>query len=61
MSQLRIDIGCSCASVAESLTASRSLVLIPLPRKAAAISEWRGRYAKYSQKIMERKLSTVSS
>ena len=25
MSQLRIDIGCSCASVAESLTASRSL------------------------------------
>ena len=50
-----------CASVAESLTASRSLVLILLPRKAAAISERRGRHVKYSQKIMERRLSTVNS
>ena len=50
-----------CASVAESLTASRSLVLILLPRKAAAISERRGRHVKYSQKIMERRFSTVNS
>ena len=43
-------IGCLVCSVAESLTASRSLALILLPRKAAAISERRGRHAKYSTK-----------